>query len=542
MKQEKPRAVSRGLLRAHWKSIALITGLNVVQSLLQVAVAVLMQFVIDAALENNGQILFWGVVVIVTLIALVAVHSALSWYIGSSSDHFIAKLRRRLLTSAAYSREAKLQSYHSGELLSRGMEDVKTVCDGAMSALPALIGQLTSLIAAFAAVLLMYPPVAGVLMIAAVAIGGMVAWLRPFMKRRHRHVRQTEEQMTAELQEDLQQLELIQSLQVQEQALKRFDIRLKNNLAAQFKRRLWSVGSNFVVAAVSNMGTGVLLLWGAAQIAGGVLSYGSLTSLLELLSLFKGPVVGLSGLWTRLTAVEVAQERLLELLDYEAPAEVGAPSASVDAVVFEDVTFCYPGEETPVLQQFNARFPLNKWACLTGLSGKGKTTLFKLILGLYSPQKGRVYLETDRGQLTCSEATRNLFAYVPQDYALFSGTVIENLLLVAPQADEAQIRKALEIAGAEFIWDMTSAEQTQVRENNTGLSRGQLQRLAIARAVLMDRPVFLLDECTSALDAQTEDAVLKNLRALNKRAILVTHRPDALDGIENVSLVSMETK
>lgn len=542
MKDKMSRAGAWGLLRSHRGSVVLISCLTVLQSLLQVVVAVLMRYVIDAALENNGRLLVWGGALIASLITLVACHSALSWYTGSASDRFVARLRRELLTSAAYSRDAKLQSYHSGELLSRGMEDVKTVCDGAMSALPSLIGQLTSLVAAFAAVLLMYPPIAVVLLAAAAVIGGMVAWLRPFMKRRHREVRQTEERVTAGMQEDLQQLELIQSLQIQGQTLKRFDVRLKNNLAAQFKRRLWSVGSNFVITAVSNLGTGALLLWGAVQVATGALSYGSLTSLLQLLSQFRSPVVGLSGLWSRLTAVEVAGERLQELLIPEAPIQGEAAPASIEAIVFEDVTFGYPGDESPVLQQFNARFPLNNWACLTGLSGKGKTTLFKLILGLYSPQKGRVYLETDRGQIPCSEATRNLFAYVPQDYALFSGTVLENLLLVAPQADSGQIHRALEIAGAEFIGDMAAAEQTQVRENNTGLSRGQLQRLAIARAVLMDRPVFLLDECTSALDAQTEDTVLKNLRALNKHAILVTHRPDALDGIDGVSLVSMETE
>lgn len=530
------------MLRSQWGSVVLISCLTVVQSLLQVAVAVLMRYVIDAALENNGKLFFWGVTLIVSLITLVICHSALSWYTGSASDRFVARLRRELLTSAAYSRDAKLQSYHSGELLSRAMEDVKTICDGVMSALPSLIGQLTSLVAAFAAVLLMYPPIAAILAAAAAVIGSMAAWIRPFMKRRHRTVRQAEERMTADMQEDLQQLELIQSLQIQEQTLKRFDRYLKNSLAAMFKRRLWSVGSNGVITTVSNMGTGALLLWGASQIAVGTLSYGSLTSLLQLLSQFRNPVVGLSGLWSRLTAVEVAGERLQELLIPEKPVAEETAPAVIEAIVFEDVTFGYSGDEAPVLQGFNARFPLGGWACLTGLSGKGKTTLFKLILGLYSPQKGRIYLETDRGQITCSEATRNLFAYVPQDYALFSGTVIENLLLVAPRADETQIRKALKIAGAEFIWDMAAAEQTQVRENNTGLSRGQFQRLAIARAVLMDRPIFLLDECTSALDAQTEDTVLKNLCALNKQAILVTHRPGALDGIERVSLVSMETE
>jgi ATP-binding cassette subfamily B protein len=262
--------------------------------------------------------------------------------------------------------------------------------------------------------------------------------------------------------------------------------------------------------------------------------------MLQLLSQFRTPVLGLSGLWSRLAAVEVAAERLSALLIPACPVEPQTVDGEIRAIVLEDVTFAYPGDETPVLQNFSFRFPLEDWSCLTGVSGKGKTTIFKLILGLYQPQKGRIYLQTDRGEIPCSEATRHLFAYVPQDYALFSGTVLENLQLIDPDITTDKLRQMLEIAQADFIWELTDREQTQVRENNAGLSKGQLQRLAIARAVLMDRPVFLLDECTSALDARTEDAVLRSLKAMKKKAILVTHRPEALEALEDIAAVSME--
>jgi len=256
--------------------------------------------------------------------------------------------------------------------------------------------------------------------------------------------------------------------------------------------------------------------------------------------MLRSPVVGLSGIWNRFSAIDVAAERLKELLDgKQAPVE-NTQVGEVRAIVFENVSFHYPGEETPVLERFSARFPLDRWACLTGISGKGKSTIFKLILGLYTPQQGRVYLETDRGQIPCDGSTRHLFAYVPQDYSLFSGTIMENFQLVDPAATEETCKQALEIAQAEFVWELSSGLQTQIRENNTGLSKGQLQRLAIARAILMDRPVFLLDECTSALDAQTEEKLVKALSALNKQAILVTHRPDALKDQERITFVEME--
>lgn len=514
--------------------------LTVLQSVLQVAMALLSRFVIDAALGTGGSLAFWGGVLVADILALIGVHSLLSWCSGKTADTMTAKLRQDMLRKAVFSRDENLLDHHSGELLSRGMEDVHTVCDGAVSVLPAFVGQITRLVFTFLAILVISPAVAGVLLLAAAAVGAVTACLRPAIRTRHRQVREADEKVMSTMQEDLQQLELIQSIDAQEQVLKRFQKVLDRSLWARFKRRIWSVGSSGVINVVSQLGAGALLLWGASRVAANALSYGSLTAMLQLLSLFRGPVVGLSGLWSRFAAVEVAAERLKELLRPAVPVEKLTGEPAVTAVVFENVTFAYPGEETPVLQDFSFRFSLEGWTCLTGVSGRGKTTAFKLILGLYTPQAGRIYLQTDQGEIPCTEATRHLFAYVPQDYALFSGTVLENLQLVAPQADETKLRNALSVAQADFVWSLTEGLQTQVRENNAGLSKGQLQRLAIARAVLMERPVFLLDECTSALDAGTEDAVLRGLHSLGKRTILVTHRPEAISALDGVTPVSME--
>ncbi len=530
----------RRILRPYRWRILGLSVLMVVQSLLQVTMALLSRFVIDAALSSDGRLAFWGVALTANVLALVGVHAWVSWTANSTSDRLSARLKQDILRTAVFSRDDKLLKHHSGELLSRGVEDVYTVCDGAVNALPSLVGQVTRLAATFAAVLFIYPPVAGVLAVAAVAVYAATACLRPAIKARQRMVRKTDEKVMATMQEDLQQLELIQSLDAQEQVQDRFFLRIKENLRARFKRRIWSVGSNTLIHAASQIGSGVLLLWGASRVAAQAMTYGSLTAMLELLALFRGPVIGLSGLWTRLAGVEVAAERLQELLNITQPAEKLTNISDVKAIVFEDVTFAYPSDEHPVVENFNFRMPLDGWTCLTGISGKGKTTLFKLILGLYTPQAGRVFLETDTGEIPCSEATRHLFAYVPQDYALFSGTILENLQLVNPELSDPELRDALSVAQADFVWGFSGAEQTQVKENNSGLSKGQLQRLAIARAVLMDRPVFLLDECTSALDAGTEDAVLRNLRSLGKNAVVVTHRPEALADLPDVTSVSME--
>lgn len=531
------------LLRPFLWPCLLLAGLAAAQSAVQVAFSVVTKYVIDAAVDRNGQLLFWGCALAAAVLLMLLIHVLQSWFSGSMADKCMARLRHALLAAAAYSEESRLQAYHSGELLSRGMEDVNTVCDGMFNAIPAVMGQLTRLAGSFVAVTALCPPLGPVLLAAGAAVAAVSAALRPVIKRRHKEVRQTEDQVMAAMQEDLQQLELIKSLQAEERILGRFQKKLRVGLAAKTRRRRWSVASGTVIGGISQVGTGALLLWGAGQVAAGSLSYGALTAMLQLLALFRGPVVGLSGQMTKLTGMEVAAGRLLELLT---PKQLNAQAAQVDAhveaVVFEDVTFRYPSDEVPVISHFSITFPLDRWSCLTGVSGKGKSTLFKLMLGLYTPQAGRVYLKTDRGEIPCGQDTRHLFAYVPQDFALFSGTVEENLLLVAPEAGEEVRRRALHTAHGDFVWELTHQEQTQVRENNAGLSKGQIQRLAIARAVLMERPIFLLDECTSALDAHTEAAVLRNLQALGKQAILVTHRPEAVAELEQVTFVSMETE
>ena len=539
-KINKKASSARIIISPHRWQIIGLSLLSVTQSVLQVVLAVVIKYVIDAAL-TQGNLMLWGSVLVGNLLAIIVFYTAELWYAGKCADTFTAELRKQLLWSATHSKDAKLQSYHSGELLSRGMEDVNTISAGVMHALPLLAGQITRLVGSFAAVLLIQPVVAIILLVMATLMTLVATALRPLSKRCQRQVRQTEETLMATMQEDFQQMELIQSLQAQQQVKIRFDLRLKEDLKAKLRRRCWTAGSNGAVASASYIGTGFVLLWGAAELVKKTITYGDLTSIMELLSLFRGPVLGISGQWNRLTAVEVACERLMDMLvqDDEQPDAQNAIGA-VEAVVFEDVTFCYPGDEIPVVEHFNAIFPLSGWTCLTGISGKGKSTLFKLMLGLYKPQQGRVYLQTAEGNIPCSEQTRHLFAYVPQDYAMLSGTVLENLQLVAPEVSEAQCRAALELADAGFIWETATGLQTRLGENNTGLSKGQLQRIAIARAILMDRPIFLLDECTSALDALTEDAVLHNLRKLNKNAILVTHRPQAVEGLDNVTFVPMD--
>ncbi len=539
-KTTKNNKTVKALLRPYTGRVICLCLLTVLYSLFLVSGAVLTRGVIDAALENPQQLFSYATALIGNMVAIVVTYVAQNWLAGNTNDLAMAHLRRNLLSSAINSSEGYLQAYHSGSLLSRGMEDVKTLCEGWIMVLPSMVGQVTRLAASMVAVLMLYSPIAIVILLAAAVVAAAAASVRPALRKQHKWVRSKEEMEMAAMQESLQQLELVQSLGAQEQMMDRFQRRLRATMKAKFHRRRWIMGINTVITGTMQIGTGALLVWGAVRIAAGDLSYGALTAMLQLLNLLRGPVVGLSGQWTKLSAIDVAAERLDVLLEQQVPQAENIQVDAIQAVVFENVSFTYPGDEAPVISDFSAEFPLNDWSCLVGVSGKGKTTLFKLMLGLYTPQAGRVYLRTASGDVGCSQGTRHLFAYVPQDFALLSGTILDNLLLVAPNADQQQREMALHLAVADFVQELGAGEQTAVRENNDGLSKGQLQRLAVARAILMDRPIFLLDECTSALDAQTEAVLLENLNTLGKCGILVTHRPEAVNRLSNVHMVAME--
>ena len=193
-----------------------------------------------------------------------------------------------------------------------------------------------------------------------------------------------------------------------------------------------------------------------------------------------------------------------------------------------------------ILEDINLKIEAGETVGIIGGTGSSKTTLVQLIPRLYDTTEGQVLVGGRDVREYDIEALRGNVAMVLQKNELFSGTIRDNLLLVAPDADEAQRQEALRAAAADFVFELAQGEESHVGENNTGLSKGQLQRIAIARAILMQRSVLLLDECTSALDAQTERQVLERLRLICPSAILVTHRPEALEEIPGVKAIRME--
>lgn len=308
--------------------------------------------------------------------------------------------------------------------------------------------------------------------------------------------------------------------------------------AMDFNR--FSIRKNTILSLVGTVVTLVCFSWSIYRLWTGHITYGTMTMFLQLAGTLGTAFSALMGLIPSAISAATAAGRIMAIMDLpdedrsgeQAVTKFASDSAGQTlSVRAQQLSYCYE-DNIPVLQEVDFQAEGGKITAIVGPSGKGKTTLLRLLLGIVNSKGGTLELVSESGlSVPVSPATRQLFAYVPQDNSLFSGTVAENLRLIKPDATEEEMYEALRLACAEdFIRALPLGINSPVREQGGGFSEGQLQRLSIARALLSGAPILLMDEATSALDAETESRVLANIMSArgNRTCILTTHRPSVL--------------
>ena len=522
--------------------------------------ALLLRNIVDNAVDGDRSGFWFNALMTVLLVlAQIAMRAVIRWLEELSRASLENNFKQRLLGNLLSKDFGTVSAVHSGEWLNRLTNDTVIVAQSSVEILPGIAGMTVKMISAvvmmifldyrFALILL---PVGGILIFATYGF-------RKALKRLHKNIQEKDGKLRIFFQERLGSMMMIRSFAAEEQTEQEALEKMKAHKKSRMKRVRFSNLCNIgFQTGMQGMYVGGVIYCGYGILTGSV-SYGTLTAITQLISQIQSPFANITGYLPKYYAMLASAERLMEIEYFENASEV-APMCIEDTLDYYNSSFkamgldnaefaYYPSGESVrrlskddmpvVLKNISVEIEKGQYVAFTGHSGCGKSTVLKLLTCIYRLDGGRRYI-TDNGGSTeeLSAKYHRLFAYVPQGNQLMSGT-IRKVICFADKSglnDDERINNALKIACAdEFVRELDEGVDTLLGERGTGLSEGQMQRIAIARAVYSQSPILLLDESTSALDEQTEKRLLQNLRNMtDKTVVIVTHRPAALDICDKV--------
>lgn len=522
--------------RERFKILLLIVS-NIIAAVLTIVYANFSKNIINAATIDKSFPLVIRYAVYYLLIILFQL--ALTLLSRSTLERCVAKIewemKQHMLETILKKDYAKVTAYHTGELQNRMFNDVSVISGGVTNIIPNIVLFLTRLVCAFAYLVVIDKIFALAFLVGGIAVFICTQFFRKTLKRLHKEVQKTEGKTRSFIQEAVTSLLVVKAFSVEDKILNEADELQHENYIAKMKRRFFGITANAGINTVFSFGYIFALGFGAYRLING-LDYGTVTAMLQLVNQIQTPFAQLSSIMPQYFAVIASAERLMEIeaLDDEVEEErneidVDKTYDELNAINFDNISFSY--DRDIILDSTSLRINKGDFAAVMGISGIGKSTLLKLLLGVFKVQDGNILLETESGGIPVDVNTRRIFSYVPQGNFILSGTIRENLTFINSDVTEDEINEAIRISCAkEFIDELPEGIETVIGERGTGLSEGQLQRLAIARSLLSKSPIMLLDEATSALDEATEKAFLINLKELkNKTCIIVSHKRAALE-------------
>ena len=441
-------------------------------------------------------------------------------------------LQKRLFTHLLRSEWNGQEDRHSGDTLNRIERDVRDLTSCITETVPAMLEVSYRFVGAFFYLFHMDARLACLIVCIVPCFLILSKVYVRKMRAITRDIRSTESRVQSILQESIQHRAILKTLERVGTMIEKLE-QTQSELRRHVRHRAVFSSSSSTLLSIG-FGTGYLVtfLWGVNSLQEGTITYGMMISFIQLVGQIQGPFRDMTRFIPVLISTLTASERLMELEDH--PLEDDAnPITFLDGagVRLKDVSFYYKEGGRAILSHFSCDFPKGTTTAILGETGAGKTTLIRLILALLKPTEGQVEMYDEARTEKASPRTRCNLVYVPQGNTLFSGTIRDNLLLGNPDATEQEMREVLETACAGFVMNRPDGLDTVCGELGAGLSEGQAQRIAIARALLRKGSVLLLDEATSALDMQTEQQLLRNLsnREAGQTIICVTHRPAVIE-------------
>lgn len=531
-----------------WRNMAGIrwnTLVRVVTGITQVLLGLFMiwlskQFIDVTIRTGTTDDIIRMVVMLVSVVVIGILLRQLYFYMSTlAGTHQSNSIRLRVFSNL-FRRQMFEDQLHSGDVTSRLSKDIDTVANVTTSLLPQFVVTGVQLTGAF---LLMYSMDARLAIVLLVLTPLVIAFGKLFahkLRTMTLDIRQQESVIQMQVQEGMEHNAVLRSLGSEQWVTERLSSQQDQLVSRVLKRTRFTVITRLMLGFTFSLGYLTAFIWGGLQLRSGVITFGVMTSFLQLVGQIQHPILSLLNMMPQFFYATASIDRLEELEDSaRRESEETTSSAPLQTSMFKlqtssspglsmkDVTFRYATGDRPVLKHFTHDFPPDSKTAIMGQTGIGKTTLFRLMLAFIKPNAGEIELFDGKQRFPVSKVTRRHFVFVPQGNTLMSGSIRYNLQLAKPEATDDELRQVLHVAMADFVYDLPDGIDTLLGERGIGLSEGQAQRIAIARGLLRPGSILLLDEISSSLDEQTERELFSRLfdYCQHKTMIFITHRP-----------------
>ena len=514
-----------------WNSLV-----RIVIGIVQVLMGLLMiwfskQFIDVTIRTGTTHDLILMVVLLVSLVISGILLRQLFYYMSTKASTFQSNAIRLRVFSSLFNRQMFEDQLHSGDVTSRLSKDIDTVADVTTSLMPQMVVTGCQLTGAFLLLYSMDTRLALALLLTTPAVAVLGKLVARRLRAMTLDIRRQESTIQMQVQEGMEHNAVLRSLGSEQWVTERLNGMQDQLMGHVLRRTRFTVISRILLASTFALGYLFAFVWGGLQLRAGAITFGVMTSFLQLVGQIQNPILNLLNMLPQFFYATASIDRLVQLETVVQPTAPSTDATLSDTHLglrLNDVSFGYATGDHLVVERFSHDFRPAAKTAIMGETGIGKTTLFRLMLAFIEPQQGSVNIYDANGhKVAVSAETRRHFVFVPQGNTLMSGTVRYNLQLARPEVTDDELREVLHVAMADFVYDLPGGLDCPLGERGIGLSEGQAQRIAIARGLLRPGGILLLDEISSSLDEQTEHELFSRLFAYckEKTMIFITHRP-----------------